>query len=509
MINLDADNKVSINEQELLTGRSCIIGQSGSGKSYAIAVICESLCDNGLGFIIIDTEGEYFSLKEKFNLIWSTYSDEGDLDLRKVDFKRLARQVIKNNVPLIFDVSEAEDPRGEVGKICKALYDQATILRIPYLIIIEEADKFCPQRGVCVPEVEEISRRGRKRGLGLLVASQRPALINKAVLSQCNIQLIGRLTIDNDIDAVKSFIHNRVLLYKLPDLSAGEFVLSGLGEDFIFKFKKRVTSHKSSSPPIKKKEQPMIKEVLNNLGIMKPELITGNGVKPLISLSDARKKVIRLSRKKYLFFGKKEKITGINLIYEPLIELKVRLLKKKFLGKDSHTDYYLYFNNYMVVNNNFEFMYNLKPLKELSYNEVQVLIQLLYSHGLKTIKSITRGTKLSEERVRRAVINLTDKKLALNVGKRGRVNTYEVLRRIDVPRIKSMSQKKLRTSIKPEEKGKPSIDLSALNSIIKSINRKAEILESKTLYFPFYEITLRRGDRGRRLLINGVTGKVK
>jgi len=40
--------------------------QSGSGKSYLIAVLCEQLLQNNIAFCIVDTEGEYFSLKENF-----------------------------------------------------------------------------------------------------------------------------------------------------------------------------------------------------------------------------------------------------------------------------------------------------------------------------------------------------------------------------------------------------------------------------------------------------------
>ena len=53
----------SLNAQELVTGRTCLIAQSGAGKSWTLAVICEKLCKANIGFIIIDTEGEYFSLK--------------------------------------------------------------------------------------------------------------------------------------------------------------------------------------------------------------------------------------------------------------------------------------------------------------------------------------------------------------------------------------------------------------------------------------------------------------
>ncbi len=502
MLYLDAENKISIDEQDLLTGRSCIIGQTGSGKSYAIAVLCESLCKANLGFTIIDTEGEYFGLRESFDVLWATYSNDGDVDLRSIDFSKLARQVIKNNVPLIFDVSEADDPKKEVAKFCRTLYKEAEALRIPHLLIVEEADKFCPQRGECLPELEEISRRGRKRGLGLLVASQRPALINKAILSQCNIQIIGKLSISNDIDAVKTFINDRNLLHSLPDLGPGEFVLSGLGNDVLFKFKKRMTPHKSSAPRIIKRERRKIKEIVNALKAQ------GLGIEPHITFDDVRKLASKLSHRKYLLFGEKESVSKVDLIYKPMIELKVRLPKNSLLGKRTYVDYYLYFNNYISINAYYEPMYDLSPLKDLSYKEVQVLIQLLYGRGLKTIKSIVRNTDLTEEQVRNTIIKLENKNLVANVSKRGHVNTYDVLMKIEIPYIKSMAQNRLVPSCVPKNIKNSSFEMSSLNNIIKAINQEAEVAEAKTLYFPFYEIILKRGEKERELLINGLTGKV-
>lgn len=64
------EKDVVIDAQELVTGRTCVIGQSGGGKSYLIAVLCEQLLQNNIAFCIVDTEGEYFSLKEKFQMLW-------------------------------------------------------------------------------------------------------------------------------------------------------------------------------------------------------------------------------------------------------------------------------------------------------------------------------------------------------------------------------------------------------------------------------------------------------
>ncbi|MGQ9781267.1 MAG: helicase HerA domain-containing protein [Nitrososphaeria archaeon] len=54
----------------IATGRTCIVGASGSGKSYAVGVVCGELCKNKVPFTIVDVEGEFSGLKERYELIW-------------------------------------------------------------------------------------------------------------------------------------------------------------------------------------------------------------------------------------------------------------------------------------------------------------------------------------------------------------------------------------------------------------------------------------------------------
>ncbi|MEG3055969.1 MAG: DUF87 domain-containing protein [Methanoculleus sp.] len=52
------DQDIAVDAQEAVTGRTCIIAQSGAGKSRGIAVLCEQLLKAQIGFCLIDTEGE-------------------------------------------------------------------------------------------------------------------------------------------------------------------------------------------------------------------------------------------------------------------------------------------------------------------------------------------------------------------------------------------------------------------------------------------------------------------
>jgi DNA helicase HerA-like ATPase len=76
----------------------------------------------------------------------------------------------------------------------------------PGLVVVEEAHLFCPERGFMKTTSGEVLRtiasEGRKFGLGLMIVSQRPAKVDKNVLSQCSTQIIMRVTNPNDLKAI-------------------------------------------------------------------------------------------------------------------------------------------------------------------------------------------------------------------------------------------------------------------------------------------------------------------
>ena len=76
----------------------------------------------------------------------------------------------------------------------------------PGMVVIEEAHNYIPERGTgnaaSTNIVRTIAAEGRKFGLGLMVISQRPARVDKNVISQCNTQIIMRVTNPNDLKAL-------------------------------------------------------------------------------------------------------------------------------------------------------------------------------------------------------------------------------------------------------------------------------------------------------------------
>ena len=78
----------------------------------------------------------------------------------------------------------------------------------PMMLVVEEAHNFCPQVGTAASSkiFRTIAAEGRKFGLGLTIISQRAAKVDKSVLSQCNTQMILKVTNPNDLKAITASV---------------------------------------------------------------------------------------------------------------------------------------------------------------------------------------------------------------------------------------------------------------------------------------------------------------
>jgi len=282
-------------------------------------------------FCVIDTEGEYSSLKSIFNVIVVGRENQ-DVGF-DVNYTKLFRSSIVNDVPVIIDVSDAIDKKEIAYKALEALYELESEIRKPYLVLIEEGDKFAPQTASKTRNIiEEISVRGRKRGIGLLVATQRPANISKNVLSQCSYGFIGKLTIENDLNAIKILFEDREKLVEITRLKTGQFIPFGLEYNKKFQVKGRSVKHMGLTPTIGDGRPIDIKlsKILNDLkGAEKERLrIKKEGpIEPVeifaitnsFTARDVNGYVEKIKKKQFGIFGKTtENLDTIKLEYMPL-----------------------------------------------------------------------------------------------------------------------------------------------------------------------------------------------
>jgi uncharacterized protein len=94
-----------------------------------------------------------------------------------------------------------------VYKLAKDLFELRKVNKVPpFFLVVEEAHNYCPERSFGEATSSKILRtiasEGRKFGLGLCVISQRPARVDKSVLSQCTTHIILKVTNPNDLKAV-------------------------------------------------------------------------------------------------------------------------------------------------------------------------------------------------------------------------------------------------------------------------------------------------------------------
>ncbi|TGC09420.1 ATP-binding protein [Methanolobus halotolerans] len=119
-----------------------------------------------------------------------------------------------------------------VAQLCLNLFEARKLDRVPPgMLVIEEAHNYAPEKGfsktVSTDILRTIASEGRKFGLGMMVISQRPARIDKNVLSQCGTQIIMKVTNPNDLKAISKGLEgvNSYVEDELMRLPAGVAML--------------------------------------------------------------------------------------------------------------------------------------------------------------------------------------------------------------------------------------------------------------------------------------------
>lgn len=165
----------------------------------------------------------------------------------------ISREVAKTTEPLPSDRTELVR-YGKISIVALAGYSsdfQATIyslvassifearvqdkLKLPVLLLLEEAHNFAPSHANTVAEqnsitvTKQIAQEGRKFGVGLILISQRPSRLDETTLAMCNSHIIMRMVNPADQSFVRKVIESlgEEEAKMLPDLEVGEAILSG------------------------------------------------------------------------------------------------------------------------------------------------------------------------------------------------------------------------------------------------------------------------------------------
>lgn len=107
--------------------------------------------------------------------------------------------------------------------------------RQPTLLVIDEAHNLCPAEPttplerVLVNRLIQIAAEGRKYGLWLLLATQRPSKVHPQVVSQCDNLVLMRMNSSADLDELGRFFGfvPRGMLDASPYFTQGELLMAG------------------------------------------------------------------------------------------------------------------------------------------------------------------------------------------------------------------------------------------------------------------------------------------
>ncbi|WP_254278671.1 helicase HerA domain-containing protein [Haloarcula marina] len=257
---------------ELLTGRGFITGKSGSGKSNTASVVAEKLLDNGFGLLIVDIDGEYYGLKEEYEILHVGGDEECDIQVTEEHAGKIASLALEQNVPIILDVSsflDESEAETLLTEVAKQLFAKAKKQKQPFLLLVEECHEWIPEKGG-MGEVGKmlikIGKRGRKHGLGIVGISQRPADVKKDYITQCDWLVWHRLTWNNDTKVVGRILDTNYA-DAVEDLNDGEaFMMTDWAESVRrVQFHRKQTFDAGATPGLDDFERPELKSVSDDL----------------------------------------------------------------------------------------------------------------------------------------------------------------------------------------------------------------------------------------------------
>jgi len=184
-----------------------------------------------------------------------------------------------------------------VARLTKELFDDRKSGKLPpFLLVVEEAHNYCPERGfgnsVSSNILRTVASEGRKFGMGLCIVSQRPAKVDKNIISQCNTNIILKVTNPNDLKTIIQSVEGLTTqtYREIQRLPIGVALISGAGLQLpvMTEIRTRETSHGGKSIEITG-----IEEVVKQPKIPKvpapPPLVSKDTTKPSESLKPPEK----------------------------------------------------------------------------------------------------------------------------------------------------------------------------------------------------------------------------
>jgi hypothetical protein len=224
---------------DFVTSTQAILAQKGKGKSYLVAVEAEELLEAHQVVVIIDPTDAHYGLRSSPNGRSTGYpiavfgGDHGDVQLEPGGGVVLAEAIVRERFSVIVcteTLTKGEELRF-IGDFLETLYRKN---REAMHLFIDEADLFAPQNPFggemkTCGATDDIVRRGRKKGIGCTLVTQRASVLNKNVLSQADMLVALGCSHPLDLDAIEKWVRRNAdpklateMMQSLPSLPRGE-----------------------------------------------------------------------------------------------------------------------------------------------------------------------------------------------------------------------------------------------------------------------------------------------
>lgn len=229
---------------DVVTESTAIIGRRGSGKTYTAAVLAEGMLAAGQQVVALDPTNAWWGLRSSADGTQPGFpiaifgGQRGDMPLEDTMGPDLADAIIESRLSAVVCVRDFSNAgvRRFVGDFAERLYERKCEgkFRTPIHLFIDEADAVVPQRIQKGGEraygaIDKIVRRGRIDGFGTSLISQRPAVINKDVLTQTEVLVAHQVTGPHDQKALLAWVEEhgtdeqrREFLSTLASLKKGQ-----------------------------------------------------------------------------------------------------------------------------------------------------------------------------------------------------------------------------------------------------------------------------------------------
>jgi regulator of replication initiation timing len=245
------DGKATIDLPKLIKTRMIIEASSGGGKSWLMRMLME-LFFGYVQQIIIDPEGEFSSLREKFGFVLATAERDddgklmGDIEADPNTADALALTALRTSASLIVDISELKVTERQVyvARFVEQLVNAPRELWHPALIWIDEAHDYAGESGhrrgssespedSSLQALRDLASKGRKRGFAVVLATQRLAKLSKDVVAELKNYMIGNTNADVDQDRAADILgfgsgkEGKEQTRALREIEPGYFYASG------------------------------------------------------------------------------------------------------------------------------------------------------------------------------------------------------------------------------------------------------------------------------------------